>query len=269
MKVRHTFIIPAYGESPYLEECIQSLLHQTVESSILITTSTPSDFIFESAQKYQLKVQTNPVQNAGIAGDWNFALSQAQTPFVTLAHQDEIYHPQYTHSIFRQIDQNPNKHILILFTNYQELLGNTLRERTSIHSKIKRLLLSPFLLKQNIETKWIKRASLALGNPICCPSVTFHKVLIPEFTFSERFKVVLDWNAWLSLADKQGYFCYLNEKLISHRIHSGAETFHQIQSGLRYKEELEIFSRIWGKTIAHLLMKFYVKGHRINTKVGG
>ena len=37
----HTFVICAYGESPYLEACIRSLLSQTEKSRILCATSTP------------------------------------------------------------------------------------------------------------------------------------------------------------------------------------------------------------------------------------
>ena len=42
---KHTFVVCAYKESPYLEECIKSLLAQTVRSEILITTSTPNEKI--------------------------------------------------------------------------------------------------------------------------------------------------------------------------------------------------------------------------------
>ena len=38
----HTFAVCAYGESPYLEECVRSLLDQNVKSRILIATSTPN-----------------------------------------------------------------------------------------------------------------------------------------------------------------------------------------------------------------------------------
>ena len=42
-KTNHTFVICAYKESPYLEECIQSLQAQTVSSQILMVTSTPNE----------------------------------------------------------------------------------------------------------------------------------------------------------------------------------------------------------------------------------
>ena len=42
----HIFIILAYKQSQYLEDCIDSLLNQTIKSKIIITTSTPSPSSF-------------------------------------------------------------------------------------------------------------------------------------------------------------------------------------------------------------------------------
>lgn len=41
----HTFVICAYKESKYLEECIESLEKQIVKSNIIMCTSTPNDYI--------------------------------------------------------------------------------------------------------------------------------------------------------------------------------------------------------------------------------
>ena len=43
--MQHTFAICAYKESPYLEECIESLMAQEMKSEIIICTSTPNDYI--------------------------------------------------------------------------------------------------------------------------------------------------------------------------------------------------------------------------------
>ena len=88
----HAFVICAYGESKYLEECIQSLLCQTIKSRILIATSTPNEFINELGRRYRLEVYINR-DGRGIADDWNFAYAQADSKYVTLAHQDDIYEP--------------------------------------------------------------------------------------------------------------------------------------------------------------------------------
>ena len=43
MSAKHTFVICAYKESAYLEECILSLKQQTVKSNIIMITSTPNN----------------------------------------------------------------------------------------------------------------------------------------------------------------------------------------------------------------------------------
>ena len=49
MKIIHTFVILAYKESDDLEDCIKSVLKQSVKSNVVIATSTPNDFITDLA----------------------------------------------------------------------------------------------------------------------------------------------------------------------------------------------------------------------------
>ena len=52
----HTFAVCAYKDSPYLEECIRSLTEQKVPTNIVLCTSTPSPYIQEIADKYDIPV---------------------------------------------------------------------------------------------------------------------------------------------------------------------------------------------------------------------
>ena len=52
----HTFIICAYKESQYLEECIKSVKKQTVKSNVILSTSTPNKYIEQLSQKYNIKM---------------------------------------------------------------------------------------------------------------------------------------------------------------------------------------------------------------------
>jgi hypothetical protein len=47
----HTFVVMAYGNSPFLPECLDSLLCQTVRGEICIATSTPSGYLSEQAMR--------------------------------------------------------------------------------------------------------------------------------------------------------------------------------------------------------------------------
>ena len=68
---KHTFVVCAYKESPYLEDCIVSLTNQTVKSKVIIVTSTPNLYIKNMAEKYNLPYLVNEGQG-GITQDWNF-----------------------------------------------------------------------------------------------------------------------------------------------------------------------------------------------------
>ena len=94
----HTFAICAYKESPYLEECIKSLKNQTVKSNIIMATSTPNDHIKNLAQKYEIQLFINNGEK-GIGQDWNFAVSNTKTDYVTVAHQDDVYCENYLEQI--------------------------------------------------------------------------------------------------------------------------------------------------------------------------
>ena len=54
----HTYVVLAYKQSEYLEECIKSVLNQKYQSKVIIATSTPNEFISKIAKKYSLEVGT-------------------------------------------------------------------------------------------------------------------------------------------------------------------------------------------------------------------
>jgi GT2 family glycosyltransferase len=64
----HTFVICAYKESAFLEECIESLEKQNKKSKILLATSTPNDYIKDIARRHGLEVNVNTgdLQETGI-----------------------------------------------------------------------------------------------------------------------------------------------------------------------------------------------------------
>src|SRR5690606_17816967 len=73
---QHSFVVPAYGVSPHLRDCLASLRAQTVQSPVVIATSTPSPALEKIAAEFGADLAVHG-PNAGIGRDWNFALSQA------------------------------------------------------------------------------------------------------------------------------------------------------------------------------------------------
>ncbi len=256
----HTFAVCAYKESPYLEECIKSLKKQTIKSNILIATSTPNDYIKGIADKYAIPYYINEGE-AGITQDWNFAYSCANTKYITIAHQDDIYEKEYLKTALVAIQKA--KHPLIFFSDYFEV-----RDGKKVTSnkllKVKRIMLLPMRIKLFQSVRWVRRRILSMGSPICCPSVTFITENLPEVVFENHYRACEDWEAWEKLSKKKGEFLYSTKMLMGHRIHEESETTAAIGDNKRSKEEYEMFCKFWPDSIARLIFKFYSKGQNSN-----
>ena len=144
MKEKHTFVICAYKESAYLEECVKSLKEQKKESNIIMVTSTPNDYIKNICEKYDVELKINHGQG-GIVQDWSFGYNQARTPYVTIAHQDDLYFSDYSIRAVRKLEES--KHPLIYFSDYCEI-RNGEKVRNNGLLKTKRMLLSPLKIKR-------------------------------------------------------------------------------------------------------------------------
>ena len=287
----HTWALCAYGESPYLEECIQSLKAQTKESRIILSTSTPGAYIDGIAAKYGIPVYSH--EGGGIGRDWNAAYDLAETALVTIAHQDDLYEPEYTEEMLKEV--NRSREPILFFSDYDELrvIGDsqawtvgdgspmTHESGTSgtvpagprvrverVHEnknlKIKRVMLTPLKGRMFRNSRVVRRRILSIGSAICCPSVTYVKAKTGDTIFSTEMKVSLDWDQWEKQSRKKGAFVYSPKVLMAHRVHGGSETTRLIADRTRGKEDLEMFRRFWPEGIAKWLAARYSKSEESN-----
>lgn len=256
----HTFAICAYQESPYLEACIRSVLGQTVKTNVLIATSTPNAHIRRLAEKYGLPLYINEGEH-GITQDWNFAYSRCTTDYITIAHQDDLYHPKYVERLLDTVEKA--KRPLIYFTDYAEIRKGKRVSKSRLLT-IKRIMLTPLRFRGLWNSKWIRRRILSLGCPICCPSVTFVRQNVPREVFRNHFRASEDWEAWEYLSQMDGAFVYCSQILTFHRIHEDSETSHTLREHKRAEEDYEMFCKFWPKPVAKLLTGCYAGSEKNN-----
>lgn len=262
MKSKHTFVVLAYKESEYLEECIKSVLNQNIKTDVVIATSTPNKYIEKLAKKYNLKIIENKNAGKGIGYDFDFAFNCVKNGLVTIAHQDDIYDYNYSYNIIKYYEKYPNS--VILFPNYYEIRGKE-KSYKNKNLIIKSILLFPLKLKYFSNFKFLKRLSICFGNSICCPAVTFSKDNINlKKIFESDMKSNVDWLAWERLSKQKGNFIYINKALMGHRISEKSTTTDIINGGIRTKEDLVMFKKFWPKFIAKGLNKFYKNSEKSN-----
>ena len=266
----HSFVIMAYGECPYLDECLDSLKKQTIRSKIIMSTSTPNQYLTNMAQKHEIELIVNP-DRIDVIADGNFALRQAATNYVTLAHQDHVYLPGYTETLLAAAKKHSNS--LIAFCNYEELVHKDDKKEPYIRSKslnflIKNLMLTRVFKQKTeaTETEIEKMKLLCWGNPIAGPSVIFNRKNIgDDFAFSGSFNIA-DWDAWINLAQKNGSFVFVNQVLLQRRLHLASNTSVGIANRTRLRDDRLMFEKFWPPLLAKIISRIYSLSY-INNKV--
>lgn len=263
MKIKegiHTFVVCAYKDSPYLEECIMSLKSQTVASKIIMITSTPSEYIEGVSKKCEVPLYINEGEG-GIAQDWNFGISKCNSRYVTIAHQDDTYESEYLETIMRKLQSKPKA--LIAFSDYGEIRKGIKVNKSKL-LRIKRILLCPMKIERLQDKRIFKKLILMFGNPICCPSVTYNMDRLSTPIFEIKYGSNLDWQTWVELSLKRGDFVYCDSILMHHRIHQDSATSGLIENSGRSKEDFEMFTKLWPKPIAKVIGKIYKNGESLN-----
>jgi len=257
----HTFVLTTFKKSKYLEKCLKSLINQKTKSEIIITTSKPFDGLKKISKKYGIKLFIFK-SHKNIANDWNRGLKKAKTKWVTIAHQDDIYLPEYTENIKKYITKYNRANLI--FTDYAQIIKNKVKKNTLLLT-IKRIILNIFFLGRNeIQSKINKINCLRFGCPIPCPTVTIKKKPGKYKIFNENYKINIDWLAWLNFAKKNGSFVRINKVLLYHRIHKTSETSKAIKFGYRQIEDKKILGLVWPNFIARTLAFFYQISYKKN-----
>ena len=258
----HTFVICAYKESQYLRECIESLMCQKMKTDIIMATSTPSEMIENISKEYNIPLFVNQDKMGGIAKDWNFAYSCSHTRLVTIAHQDDVYYPDYSKKMIMALNQA--EHPLIGFSDYAERrAGIDITDNRLLN--IKKRMRAPLRKNTFQSSIFVRRRVLSMGSAICCPSVTMVKDNLPETIFEDGFKSNIDWQAWERISRMKGQFVYCGEPLMAHRIHSESTTSSIIADNTRREEDYEMFRKFWPAPIAGLIEHFYREGEKQNS----
>lgn len=274
MNTIHAFVICAFGKSPYLENCIRSLLRQTAPSEIYIATSTPSEHIRRLARKYGLPLWVRQGES-GIREDWLFAWREGgkRKRLITIAHQDDCYCRDYAKTVLAMYERYPD--MTVFCSDYVTLKTRESRMADGTYYPVqtricagdlvrlvKKLLRLPLRFRFYANRTWVKKSALIFGNSICCPSCTYNYSLIGDHMFDSGYSFALDWENLLSLAERPGRFVCVEEPLIAYRVHSGAATKKCIEDHRREADEASMFRKLWPDWMASLLMRFYKQSYK-------
>lgn len=251
---RHCFVVAAYGRSPHLEACLESLQRQDLPSPVTVSTSTPFEGMEALVGAFGAELLVHS-PNRGIGADWNHALRSAAGNLVTIVHQDDLYAPGFAREVTDAHRQSPDA--VLSFCDCQEIDDSGTQQITTWNNRVKRLLIGAASIgTQTLRGGWRRRLLLGFGNPITCPSVSIDRRVAPHFRFNEDLRTNMDWFAWIELS-RRFPLRYIRRRLVYRRIHADSETSRCIVDGSRPLEDRMVLDALWPRPISTWLATAY------------
>ena len=144
-------------------------------------------------------------------------------------------------------------------TNYYPYKNG--EKTTDLNNKLKPIIKFLTRFRTFARFKFIRVMTLAFGNTINCPSVTYNKKLLGNDIFTSDLLFSIDWDTFLKIYKMKGISLYIHKKLVCFRIHDGATTKEFINNKKRIEEDVTMFNKIWPKFITKIIMKVYVRSY--------
>lgn len=105
-----SIIVPVYNMENYLQECLESLVEQTLDDIEIIivndgSTDDSQDIIDEFAYEYSDKIRAFTIKNSGLGEARNFGLKQAKGKYVGFVDSDDVVSKDMYEKLYKQANK--------------------------------------------------------------------------------------------------------------------------------------------------------------------
>lgn len=108
MNDKVTVVVPVYNVEKYLDRCVESLLHQTVQGyRIILVDDGSMDCSGKKCDDWALKshmITTLHKQNGGLSDARNYGVQYVDTEYVTFVDSDDYVEPEYIELLLKGLE---------------------------------------------------------------------------------------------------------------------------------------------------------------------
>jgi len=240
MSGRLTVVIPVHNGARYLPETICSLQAQTLRDFRLLCIDDASDddsaAVIETAG---VELMPNE-RRLGLAKTWNRAVALADSEYLVLAHQDDVYDPAYAETMLDAIASLPRAFAVHCKVRTIDDGGRAIAHPAAVFKERfwpdgNRVEREPAL----------ELAMLQRGNYVVAPTVMFRRsAVLCIGPFDERYEFVTDWEYWMRGVLAGFTLGGVPSRLVAFRRHEQTATRAHERTLRRYEEELDLLRRI-------------------------
>jgi glycosyltransferase involved in cell wall biosynthesis len=181
-------VIPAYNQSGYLRDAIQSVCAQTYRNfEIIVVDDGSTDDTPLIIPRLFSDVHYIRQQNMGLAGARNTGICAARGELIGLLDADDQWYPDFLESIIRLTEQFPKAAVYFSCTRCMDSLGKDLPQLLGIPLKS-----SADLYQTLLKTNFLIPSTVLMRK----------STIKSEGLFDPNLRSCEDWDLWLRIAPK-------------------------------------------------------------------
>jgi glycosyltransferase involved in cell wall biosynthesis len=209
---KFSVVIPAYNASPFLADCLNSVLAQTdPDFEVIVVNDGSTDDTAEIAAQFARqdgRIHLISQENGGLADARNRGIAAAKGELVAFLDADDRWCPEKLAAHRQALDSDPNASVSYDWAAFIDMKG----DRTGLHMSQAKINLShEVLLLKNY-----------LGNG--STAVVRRSVLKQANGFDRTLRRMVDQELWVRLTFYGHRFCLVPQTLTEYRTHPGSFT---------------------------------------------
>jgi len=229
--------MPFYSGLGYLESAIRSLQQQTVADwkAVVVDDAGPEsgEELVAGFADPRISYVRNEA-NLGLAGNWNKALSLADTEFVTIFHCDDELETHYISTMINLMDRHP----LAVAGHCRVHLINDRGQATRTLADTVKGWLTPRFTGDHLTAGDRGLQSLMRANWIFCPTLCYRRRLLTPTPFDANWHFVLDLDAMRRFLVGNQTIVGTSVTAYRYRRHDNSQTGRLAVDFRRHDEEL-------------------------------
>lgn len=229
-------IIPAYNQSQFVSQAIDSVLAQTfTDYEIIVINDGSTDNTAEVLEQYKDRICIITQTNAGLSAARNSGLRIARGEVVGLLDADDVWYPEALSAVVSYLRKNPHIDLVSGAWDNIDESGKTIRGLTRSSG-----------FQPMVQADFLK--TFALGTLFPPSSVVIRRRCFDCCGFFDTtLKALEDWDFWLRLAIHGHKLDLMDTPVVHYRRHRGCMTlepqrmeraFHQVLAKLFSEERV-------------------------------
>jgi glycosyltransferase involved in cell wall biosynthesis len=229
-------MIPVYGESPYLEQTLTSILENLPRNIPVTIVEDPSDSkkVLVIIKKFIDRVSyvINP-DRLGVSGNFNKCAELSSGVYTQIIGSDDLF---LSNPELLMIDKIKEGNSPVAFIPKAKVIHDT---SFMSPADIFKAAIKPKIYRDRKVLVSSFAKTILIGDWPYFPSIIWSTKFLLENPFSSKFESAMDLDLFVRMIGSNETLYYLNTFTISYRRHKESQSTVLLQTGKRFLEEFE------------------------------